>query len=174
RFVNQIEIEYYTNKEMFDIIHIMAEQRDLTIDDEAATILAVCSQGVARLGENHVRGLYEAACFYTPESANHLTTELAQKYIRTAQYVPDGLKYRQIRILDFLFKRGRHKGLWAKSGEAAICDHLGVDRTLYKESLEPQLMTRGLIERGSRGRSLTDKGEAYLKAVTTAFPETLE
>jgi Holliday junction resolvasome RuvABC ATP-dependent DNA helicase subunit len=174
RFVNQIEIEYYTNKEMFGIIKSMVDQRDLTIDDDAATILALCSQGVARLGENHVRGLYEASCFFNEENYSHLSIDLAKKYIKIAQYVPDGLKYRQIKVLEFLFQRGRKNGQWNKVGEVAICDHLGVDRTLYKESLEPILMMRGLIERGARGRALTDKGEAYLASIKAAFPEALE
>lgn len=174
RFVNQIEIEYYTNEEMVDIIHNMCAQRDLTIDPDAAKVMALCSQGVARLGENHVKGLYEVACFYTPESASHLTLEHVKRYLKSAQYLPDGLKYRQVKILDFLRQRGRNKGQWNKAGEASICDHLGVDKALYKESLEPRLMMRGLIERSSRGRSLTDKGEAYLKAVESAYPHVLK
>lgn len=174
RFVNQVEIEYYTDEEMFNIIHSMASQRDLTIDDDAAKVLAFCSQGVARLGENHVKGLYEVACYYSPDNPSHLTLDLVKKYLTSAQYLPDGLKYRQVKILEFLFQRGRKKGQWNKVGELAICDHLAVDRTLYKESLEPRLMMRGFIERTARGRSLTDTGEAYLNAVKRAYPQALE
>lgn len=174
RFPNQIEIEYYTDEEMVDIVHSMVEGRDLDIEKDAAKMLAYCSQGVARMAENHVRGLYEAACYHQPEQTAILTTDLAMKYLSTAQYLPDGLKYRQVMILEFLANRGEKNGSPIPAGEQAICDSIGVDKTLYKQNLEPRLMHRDLILRTARGRSITLQGAEYLKRVKAEFPSILE
>ena len=174
RFPNQIEIEYYTDEEMVDIVYSMVEGRDLEIERDAATMIAYCSQGVARMAENHVRGLYEAACYYQPDQTTILTTDLAMQYLGTAQYLPDGLKYRQVLILDFLAARGEKNGHPIPAGEQAICDSIGVDKLLYKRNLEPRLMHRELILRTARGRSITAKGLEYLKKVKDNFPHIFE
>jgi len=181
RFGNKIEIEYYSDDEMTEIVKGMAKGRDLTIDDKAAEILGMCSQGVPRLGENHVRGAYEALCFYQTQDVDwleksaerHLSLPLILRYIHTAKHLPDGLRHSQIVALNFLYQRGEKNGRRVPAGEQAICDSLGVDKKNYKMSIEPRLLARGLIERGGRGRSITEKGIIYLNKVKEAFPSVL-
>lgn len=178
RFGNQVEVEYYSDQEMKDIVKSMARGRGWSITENAAQILGLCSQGVARMGENHLRGLYEAACYYRnraevegyelpEEDKTTLTENLALKYINTAKYLPDGLKYSQIRALQFLLKRGKNLRTdeYRPIGEQAICDNLGIDKDNYRKGIEPRLISRGLIERTGRGRSITNKGHKYLNSV---------
>jgi Holliday junction resolvasome RuvABC ATP-dependent DNA helicase subunit len=178
RFGNQIEVEAYSDEEMIEIIKSMASGRGWEITDEAATILGLCSQGVARMGENHIRGLYEAACYYRNKADNEgyplsnedktkLTKNLALKYIKTAKYREDGLKDAQIRALEFLYKRGKNlrTDQYKPIGEQAICDNLNIDKESFRRNIEPRLIVRSLIERTARGRSITDKGVKYLKSI---------
>jgi Holliday junction resolvasome RuvABC ATP-dependent DNA helicase subunit len=96
-----------------------------------------------------------------------LTSKLAKKYVEVAKYLPDGLMHSQIRILEFLAKKGKHERTrkWNSIGELAICDNIGVDKDNFRKNLEPRLISRGLMERSSRGRCLTDKGHDYLISV---------
>lgn len=174
RFGNQIEIPFYTDEEMIEIVQTMAKQRGWAIEQGAAEILGLCSQGVARMGENLLRGLYEAACYFRTEGNKELkmeeqdykvlTEKIARRYIRVAGYAPDGLKKTQIKTIEFLINRGKTaKGNWCSVGEQAICDNLGIDKENYKKGIEPRLIHRSLISRSGRGRCVTNKGVNYLK-----------
>ena len=187
RFPNQIEIEYYSDSEMKEIVKSMAGQRDWEIDEEAAMVIGLCAQGVARMGENHLRGLYEAACYYramadrgeislNENDRKVLTTNLALKYIEVAKYLPDGLKHAQLRTLQFLRRRDKNPRTdkWNTSGEQAICDNLGIDKDNYRKQIEPRLLARSLMERTGRGRALTDEGLEYLYKVEDRYPELFE
>jgi Holliday junction resolvasome RuvABC ATP-dependent DNA helicase subunit/intein/homing endonuclease len=186
RFGNQIEIEYYTDAEMHDIILSMARGKKWKIEDDAAKIIGLCSQGVARQGENHLRGVYEASCYYRDlaqlgqidwlkdEDFQSITLNLVLKYISIAKYLPDGLKLAQVRALQFLYSRGEKNGKRVPAGEQAICDCLGIDRDLYRSIMETTLISRGLIERTGRGRSITTDGMEYLSSVKRDYPELID
>jgi len=178
RFGNQIEVEAYSDEEMKEIVKSMASQRGWKITEKAAEIVGLCSQGIARMGENHLRGLYEAACYFRnkaeregyqlPEEDKTILTEnLALKYIKTAKYLPDGLKQLQIRTLQFLLKRGKNlrTDQYRPIGEQAICDNIGIDKDNYRKGVEPRLISRGLVERTGRGRCITQKGFEYLRKI---------
>jgi len=186
RFGNQIEIEYYTDEEMYDIVKGMAIGRGLKLQDEAARVLGKCSQGVARMGENLLRGVYEASCYYrqlakqgqadwiTEEDMKTISLKLVLKYISVAKYLPDGLKLAQVRTLQFLLSRGESKGKRIPAGEQSICDSLGLDKDQYRSNIEPTLMSRGLIERTGRGRHITSFGLDYLSMAKIEYPDLVD
>jgi Holliday junction DNA helicase RuvB len=51
----------------------------------------------------------------------------------------------------------------SSQGYKTICNYLNVDENYLLKQLEPYLLKMNLINKGSKGRRITDKGISYLK-----------
>jgi Holliday junction resolvasome RuvABC ATP-dependent DNA helicase subunit len=187
RFKNKVYISYYTDDEMTEIVKSMAADRQWQIEDDAARILALCSQGVAREAGNHLEGLYSCWCYLRQKDEklikkglpsiledkdkHVLTKRVALEYIDAKQFIDDGLSYDQIRLLGYLDKQ--INGKYITAGVKKILDAMGWDTQRYADEVEPRLVARGYLDT-SRSRRITQKGAEYLASVKNKYPNIIK
>ena len=184
RFKNKIGLSYYSDKEMIPVVYTMAKRRGLSLDEEAATVLARCSQGIPREAGNHVDGLYACWCFFkerdrqlraegkdpmlTELEHTAMTGRLARRYIEIKEFLPDGMNYNQIRLLNYLNRR-TETGKFVTAGIKKILDALGWDEQQYADEIEPRLVSKGYLDT-TRSRKITAEGVKYLNSVLKKYP----
>lgn len=179
RFKNKIYVTYYTDEEMTAIVESMAKQRGWKIEHEAAQILALCAQGIAREAGNHLEGLFSCWCYYrkkhpeiiTEADKETLTADMARRYIEAKSFVEDGLSYDQVRLLNYLDRQVN--GKYVTAGIKKILDAMGWDNQRYCDEIEPRLVARGLLDT-TRSRKITQDGIAYLKEVKRKYPNVIK
>lgn len=175
RFGIKVPIAYYSDEEMFQIVEKMADDRDMVLEETGTKIIARIAQGVAREAENHLKGAYNCLIYMkelgqiSDQNGNLINNDVVRNYIKTRQFLEDGLSLSQIRVLYCLKKNADNStgGL----GLVRLCSTIGADEQQYLDELEPRLFQRGLIMSGGRGRTITPEGAKYLERVLKSNKE---
>jgi Holliday junction DNA helicase RuvB len=155
RFGMHFRMQFYTPKELSEIVRLASIKLDKLTQDDASYEIAKRSRGTPRLALRLLRRVRDFA-----EVANESTIHL-----KTTQYALDqlgvnslGFDEEDIRLLEFLISaKGRPMGL------STIAAALSEDEGTIEDVLEPYLLANGYIERTARGRIATEKSYAYLR-----------
>lgn len=153
RFQHMFTLQPYTEEEMTKVIkwHIDSQGSICVDGDDALTLLARASKGVARVGVNLVEAATDTA--YAEVTADHpvLTVDVVERTL-------DRLGYRGIftaeewRYINVLVQVDSSMGLNALA--AALDEQESTIENVY----EPWLLRAGYVKRGRAGRELTEAG----------------
>ena len=156
RFGIQEHLEFYSNEALSDIICLSAEKSGFSISKDGASSLAKRSRGTPRIAKRLLRRVRDFAEF---ENLSTITAEIVDKTLDRLNIDRNGLDQMDRRVL--LTIRDRYNG--GPVGIETLSATIGEDRSTIEEVYEPFLLHQGFIQRGPRGRELTEKAYKHFE-----------
>jgi len=152
RFKFRFIFSTYTFEESKQIVITHAKRLGAFINEEAVVEIAKKGRGVPRILVTLLERCKDTASY----TSSIIDLAVAQATFKLMGIDPNGLTPTDIHIMKSLYKSENPIGL----------DNLAIitneSPKAISETVEPFLIQRGFITRGSRGRLLTDKGREYL------------
>lgn len=147
--------EFYTQKELSSIIHRSAGILEVSIDDDAALLLAKCCRGTPRVANRVLRRMRD---FAQVEGQNKITLKIVEKGLKRLEIDCLGLeKYDREILLSIIKKFGG-----GPVGAETLAISIGEAQDTLEDYYEPYLIQCGLIQRTPRGRIVTSKAYEHL------------
>lgn len=156
RFGIILELDFYTVKELKEIIKRAASLMDVEIEDTAAEMIAKRSRGTPRIA---IRLTKRVRDMLTVVKADRINTDIVLKTMEILNIDDEGLDEFDRKILKTIIEiyRGGPVGL------NALAASLGVEADTLSEVYEPYLLQAGFLARTPRGRVVTEKAYKHLK-----------
>ncbi|MCR4624438.1 MAG: Holliday junction branch migration DNA helicase RuvB [Lachnospiraceae bacterium] len=151
RFGVVSRLEFYTIKELQDIIHRSAEVLNVEIDPEGALELARRSRGTPRLANRFLKRMRD---FAQVKYDGKITLEVANYALDLMEVDKLGLDNIDRAILHTMID----KFDGGPVGIDAIATTIGEDSGTVEDVYEPYLVQSGLVARTPRGRIVTKEG----------------
>nr|1IN7_A Chain A, HOLLIDAY JUNCTION DNA HELICASE RUVB [Thermotoga maritima] len=151
-----LELDFYTVKELKEIIKRAASLMDVEIEDAAAEMIAKRSRGTPRIA---IRLTKRVRDMLTVVKADRINTDIVLKTMEVLNIDDEGLDEFDRKILKTIIEiyRGGPVGL------NALAASLGVEADTLSEVYEPYLLQAGFLARTPRGRIVTEKAYKHLK-----------
>ena len=147
--------EFYTQKELSSIIHRSAGILEVSIDDDAALLLAKCCRGTPRVANRVLRRMRD---FAQVEGRNKITLKIVEEGLKRLEIDCLGLeKYDREILLSIIKKFGG-----GPVGAETLAISIGEAQDTLEDYYEPYLIQCGLIQRTPRGRIVTSKAYEHL------------
>ena len=155
RFGITCKLDYYTTDELTQIVQRTARVLDVTIEDDAAKIIASRSRKTPRIAN---RLLKRVSDFALVEGLSTINKDVVNRSLDRLKVDSYGLDHTDIEYLISLIERFNGGPVGIESIAASI----GEEVTTIEDVIEPFLLQEGFIKRTSRGRQVTDKTYEYL------------
>ena len=150
-----MEMEFYSEMDLKQIIQRSAGLLDTSITEEAALLLARRSRGTPRIANRLLRRVRDVV---TIEGGREITIDTVQSAMTLMSIDEDGLDAMDKKILTVLIEN-YHGG---PAGLKAIAASVGIEPETISEVYEPFLLQTGFLVRTNRGRMVTDKAYRHL------------
>lgn len=151
------QLNYYTNKELQQIIKRTAGIFNYAIDEQSSLEIAKRSRGTPRVANRLFRRVRDFAQFYQ-EDENMISidvTKLSLKKLNVDEYGLNDTDHKYLRTIIERYKGG-------PVGLNAMAASMGEEVTTLEDVYEPYLLQEGFIIRSSRGRMVTEKAYQVL------------
>ncbi len=146
---------YYTHKELSDIIKRSAQILNVSIDEDAALTLAKCSRGTPRVANRVLRRMRD---FAQIEGSGTITQKIADSGLKRLGIDDLGLeKYDREILLSIINNFGG-----GPVGAETLAISIGESQDTLEDYYEPYLIQCGLIQRTPRGRIVTARAYEQL------------
>jgi len=155
RFGITCKLNYYTTEELTTIVKRSARVLDLSIEDEAATIIARRSRKTPRIANRLLKRVSDFALVNGNGIIDEDITNSSLNRLHVDEY---GLDSTDIEYLSSLI----NKFNGGPVGIESIAASIGEEQTTIEDVIEPFLLQEGFIKRTTRGRQVTDKTYEYL------------
>ena len=156
RFGIPLRLEFYGPKDLLKIVQRNAQKLEFNLTEEGAQEIGNRSRGTPRVA---VRLLRRVRDFAAVEGTVSVDAELANKALNRLEVDQKGLDSLDRRYLNCI---GKNYG-GGPVGVETIAAALSEQRDALEEVIEPFLIQQGLLQRTSRGRTLTIEGFKHLK-----------
>ncbi len=156
RFGLTLRLDFYTDKEMIEIIKRTSKLFKLPITEEAAKEIAKRARKTPRVAN---RILKRARDIFEVDKHTVIDAPLLNKLFNMLEIDEMGLGILDLKYLRLLGEKYRNSPV----GIETISLSLSEDRQTVEEFIEPYLLQLGLIKKTSRGRVLTPKALDHLK-----------
>ena len=164
RFGITVRIDYYNTRELTQIVHRSAQILNISIDNEAAALLAQCSRGTPRVANRLLRRIRDYAQVQGSGDISKDTVDWGLKRLRIDL---EGLEEQDRRILEVIMDRYGGGPVGAET--LAISVGEGIDA--LEDFYEPFLIQRGFLQRTPRGRAVTELAYRHLGRKSSAMEE---
>ncbi len=148
------KLEFYSNKEIGDIVKRSAKILGIEVDEDAVAEIASRSRCTPRTANYHLKRCRD----YAQINKSKLTKDIAEKALNMLGVDSIGLTAADRDILKVLI----HKFSGGPVGLSTIAAALSEEQATIDEVYEPYLIQLGLLERTPRGRTVTDKAYVHL------------
>ena len=155
RFGIILRVDYYSNKELFEIINRSAEILEVKIADEGAMELASRSRGTPRIANRMLR---RARDFAEVTGTGKITIDVAKSTLKHLGIDNIGLDNMDRKILNIIIDNFSGGPVGLKS----LAVSLGEDVMTIEDVYEPFLIKKGFILRTPRGRVAQDSAYKLL------------
>ena len=147
----------YSEEEITQVIIRSAATLDIPLPTEAAAIIAKRSRSTPRIANYLLKRVRDYAQIHNKD----ITQQTVQKALDERDIDKHGLTAEDRQIIETIHRvfNGGPVGI------QALATTLSEDTHTIEEVYEPFLVQTGFIERTPRGRSITKKGEEYLKTL---------
>ena len=160
RFGIILRVDYYSDKELFEIINRSANILDVKIDNQAALELASRSRGTPRIANRILR---RARDFAEIDGSGVITLDISKSTLSNLGIDQIGLDSMDRKILNTIIDKFNGGPVGLKSLSVA----LGEDSMTIEDVYEPYLIKKGFILRTSRGRVAQEAAYKLLKKQIT-------
>ena len=147
----------YTENEITQIVLRSAAVLDITIPERAAAIIAQRARSTPRIANYLLKRVRDYAQIHNTV----ITSEIVQNALSERDIDEHGLTAEDRAVLKIIFEAFSGGPV----GIQALATTLSEDVRTIEEVYEPFLVQAGFIERTPRGRSITEKGIAYLQSL---------
>jgi len=155
RFGVLLRLDFYTHKNLLEIIKRSAMILKIKIDDSAALEIAKRSRGTPRISN---RILKRARDFAEVEANGNITLDIANLTLSKLDVDHLGLDQMDRNILNILIKKFNGGPVGLESLGVAIAE----DSKTLEEVYEPYLIKEGFLQRTPRGRKALPKAYKHL------------
>ncbi|MAZ80189.1 MAG: Holliday junction branch migration DNA helicase RuvB [Rickettsiales bacterium] len=149
RFGIQIRLNFYSTKELQQIIIRDAKILNISIDIDAAIEIANRSRGTPRIAIRLLKRVRDFASNFNETIISKKTTIYALEKLEIDSAGLDSADYRYLSFIANNYRGG-------PVGIDTISSAIGEERDTVEDSIEPYLIQQGFIEKTPRGRILTD------------------
>ena len=156
RFGIMLRVDYYSDKELFEIINRSANILEVKIEDQAALELASRSRGTPRIANRILR---RARDFAEVNGSGEITLDISKSTLSNLGIDKIGLDHMDRKILKTIVDKFKGGPVGLKSLSVA----LGEDSVTIEDVYEPFLIKKGFILRTSRGRVAQERAYKMLK-----------
>ncbi len=153
-------LDFYETEDIVKILKRSAQILGLSITDEGAHELALCSRGTPRIANRLLRRTRDYA---QVKSDGNITAECAQQALQMLELDNYGLDEIDRRLLKVIIEKFGGGPVGVDTIAAAISEEAETIEDVY----EPYLMKLGFVKRTNRGRFVTKEAYRYLQ-----YPET--
>ena len=150
------KLNYYTDKELEDIIHRTSHVLETDINDDAAKELAKRSRSTPRIANRLFKRVRDFALVDGDGTINLEICKKALDRLKVDKHGLDDTDYQFLNAIITKFNGG-------PVGIDAIASSIGEEKSTIEDVLEPYLLQHGYLKRTSRGRVVTDKAYKVLK-----------
>jgi Holliday junction DNA helicase RuvB len=160
RFGINIRIDYYCPEEIAKVIRRSAKILDITIDDDAVTLLSSCSRGTPRVANRLLRRIRDFAQIL---GDGNITTAIVTDSLERLEIDRYGLEQIDRRILSVIIKKYDGGPVGAETLAISVSEAIDTLEDFY----EPYLIQKGFLKRTPRGRMVTSLAYRHLKLEKT-------
>jgi len=156
RFQFREHLEFYSDQELTEIVTRNAQKLTVTIEPEAANIIAQRSRGTPRVANNRLRCVRD---YVTSKADGHITCQLAEDALEMWGVDKRGLDKQDRKYLETLirvFDGG-------PAGIEALAHTMNTAVDTLSDEVEPYLLRSELLIRSPRGRLATDLAWQHLQ-----------
>ena len=162
------KLDFYPVDDLVKILKRSAGILKVTIDDDAAALVAQRSRGTPRIANRYLRRVRDVA--QAKFNSNRITVAISLEALKMLGVDAAGLEEMDRKILHAILQQGgRAVGL------KAVSVTVGEQEDTIEEVYEPYLIQQNFIHRTSQGRKATDKAKKHLgwKATETEAQQKL-
>ncbi|MBX6422514.1 Holliday junction branch migration DNA helicase RuvB [Thermosulfurimonas sp. F29] len=163
RFGIVFKLDFYDEEALTLIVKRSAGILGLSITEEAARLIASRSRGTPRIANRLLRRVRD---FAQVHGCNEITSRVAEEALSLMDLDPLGLSPLDRRILETILEKFDGGPVGLSTLATALCE----DPQTLEDLHEPYLIRCGLLRRTRKGRVLTERAYAYLKARRNALP----
>ena len=156
RFGITEKINYYTEKEIEDIVKRTAKVFKCTIDIDAAKTIAKRSRGTPRIANRIFRRVRDFANFSGKDHISKIDADNALKALKVDSLGLDDVDIKYLETIMDRFNGG-------PVGLETVASAIGEESMNLEDVYEPYLLQIGMINRTPRGRVVTEKAYAHLE-----------
>ncbi|QJA06086.1 Holliday junction branch migration DNA helicase RuvB [Thermosulfurimonas marina] len=157
RFGIVFKLDFYDQEALARILLRSAALLGIRLSEEAARVIASRSRGTPRIANRLLRRVRDYA---EVKAAPEITPEIAQEALDLMDLDPLGLSPLDRRILETILEKFDGGPVGLSTLATALCE----DPQTLEDIYEPYLIRCGLLRRTRKGRVLTERAYAYLKA----------
>ncbi len=150
RFGVVLRLDYYSDKELKEIITRTAQVYESKIDIEAVNELGVRSRGTPRIANRLFRRVRD---FADVRNNGVISLDICKEALSKLGIDKDGLDYTDYRYLKAIVETFKGGPVGVESLAATISEEVSTIEDVY----EPYLLQEGYIKRSNRGRIATEK-----------------
>lgn len=148
-------LQFYTNKELSQVVTRTARILEIDIDADGAAVIASRSRGTPRIANRLVKRVAD----YALVKADGIITEDVAKDALTTLHIDDnGLDSTDKALLTLIIEK--YDG--GPVGLETLAAALGEDARTIEDVYEPYLLQEGIIQRTPRGRKISPEGYRLL------------
>ena len=148
-------LEFYTTKELTQVVKRTANILNINITDDGAETIAECSRGTPRIANRLVK---RAGDFALVKYNNIITKEVAQEALEVLKIDKYGLDNTDRALLKLIIEK--YDG--GPVGIETIATSIGEDIRTIEDVCEPYLIQAGLLQRTPRGRKVSPDAYRHL------------
>ncbi len=156
RFQLREHLEFYSDLELTEIVSRNARKLAVTIEPEAASIIAQRSRGTPRVANNRLRCVRD---YVTSKADGHITCQLAEDALKMWGVDQRGLDKQDRKYLETLIRvfDGGPVGI------EALAHTMNTATDTLSDEIEPYLLRSELLVRSPRGRMATTAAWQHLQ-----------
>ncbi len=155
RFGINIRLDFYTTKDITDIIHRSSGILDIKVTKKAVLLLAGCSRGTPRVANRLLRRMRDFAQIL---GDGVITDEIIDNGLKRLEIDSRGLEKHDREILKVIIKN--YSG--GPVGADTLAISVGEEIESLEDFYEPYLIQMGFLKRTPRGRMVTDLAYKHL------------
>ena len=152
------KLEYYSDKELTDIIKRTSRVLEMDITDDAAKELAKRSRKTPRIANRLFKRVRDFALVLGDGVIDIKITKESLKRLKVDEYGLDSLDIEYLSTLINKFNGG-------PVGVETLASAMGEEISSLEDVVEPYLMQEGFIKRTQRGRVVTDKAYKHMGGI---------
>ncbi|HIA20650.1 MAG TPA: Holliday junction branch migration DNA helicase RuvB [Planctomycetaceae bacterium] len=164
RFQFREHLEFYSDQELTEIVSRNAQKLQVTIEPDAASIIAQRSRGTPRVANNRLRCVRD---YVTSKADGHITCQLAQDALKMWGVDLRGLDKQDRKYLETLIRVFDGGPV----GVEALAHTMNTAVDTLSDEVEPFLLRSELLIRSPRGRMATDLAWQHLQLTPKTTPQ---
>ena len=156
RFGIPLQLSFYEPEDLMKIIILNSKKLKFLISEDSAYEIAKRSRGTPRIA---IRLLKRIIDFSIVNEEDKIDLNSAKESLKKMKIDSEGLDYMDRKYMNCIAYDFHGGPVGVETLSAALLEH----KDIIEDVIEPYLMQRGLVQRTSRGRILSQKGLEHIK-----------